>query len=62
MAVFEIQKINIKLNPILTEQYPTPAKRPSYSVLDKSKIKQTFGVEIPHWRESLAKCLGRMST
>ncbi|MFQ6759921.1 MAG: dTDP-4-dehydrorhamnose reductase [Alphaproteobacteria bacterium] len=45
------------VNPITTEQYPTRATRPAYSVLDKSKIKDTFDVEIPHWRAGLAKCL-----
>jgi dTDP-4-dehydrorhamnose reductase len=60
VAVFDIAKIDIRLNPILTEQYPTPAKRPYYSVLDKSKIKQAFGIEIPHWRDSLVQCLDRM--
>ncbi|MCC7467499.1 MAG: sugar nucleotide-binding protein, partial [Saprospiraceae bacterium] len=43
--------------PIRTEEYPTPAQRPPFSVLDKSKIKAAFGLNIPHWRESLKKCL-----
>ena len=46
-----------QLNPIHTSEYPTPAKRPAYSVLDKTKIKQTYGIRIPHWEESLAKCI-----
>ena len=46
-----------KVNPITTEQYPTKAKRPMYSVLDKSKIKETFGLEIPEWETSLKKCI-----
>lgn len=45
------------IEPILTAEYPTPAKRPAYSVLDKQKIKRTFGVRIPHWRASLIKML-----
>ena len=45
------------VNPCTTEEYPTPAKRPMYSVLDKSKVKETFGIEVPHWSESLKKCL-----
>lgn len=56
-AIFQIKKLDINLIPIKTEAYPTPAKRPAYSILDKSKIKQTFGLMIPHWRESLEKCL-----
>jgi dTDP-4-dehydrorhamnose reductase len=46
-----------KILPILTSQYPTPAKRPHYSVLDKGKIKSTYGIVIPYWRESLERCL-----
>ncbi|OGP24462.1 MAG: dTDP-4-dehydrorhamnose reductase [Deltaproteobacteria bacterium GWC2_56_8] len=45
------------IEPILTSEYPTPAKRPAYSVLDKQKIKKAFGVTIPHWRASLIKML-----
>lgn len=51
--IFEIHKIEINLNPIPTSGFPTPAKRPKYSVLDKSKIKKVFGVEIMNWEESL---------
>ncbi|MBQ2918053.1 MAG: dTDP-4-dehydrorhamnose reductase [Bacteroidales bacterium] len=39
--------------PCRTEDYPTPARRPHYSVLDKAKVRETFGIEIPHWRDSL---------
>ena len=49
-----------KVRPLHTEDYPTPAKRPSYSVLDKTKIKQTFGIEIPYWEESLAECIAKL--
>lgn len=51
--IFEINKFEIDLKPIPTAAYPTPAKRPSYSVLDKSKIKEVFGVEVRDWEESL---------
>lgn len=51
--IFEINDININLQPILTSSFPTPAKRPKYSVLDKSKIKSIFGIEIRDWKESL---------
>ena len=56
-AIFEIKDIGIKVNPIETKEYPTPAKRPHYSVLNKTKIKRDFGIEIPYWRESLKKML-----
>lgn len=49
-----------KVSPIPSEDYPTPAARPFYSVLDKSRIKATYGVEIPHWEDSLAKCIRRL--
>jgi len=51
--IFEIHKIKINLLPIPTTSYPTPAKRPSYSVLDKSKIKTVFGVVVKDWESSL---------
>jgi dTDP-4-dehydrorhamnose reductase len=52
-AIFEIGGINCKVKPIATEDYPSPVPRPPYSVLNKSKIKLIFGIEIPHWRDSL---------
>lgn len=45
------------VHPLRTDQYPTPAHRPSYSVLDKSKIKETFDIEIPYWEDSLEECV-----
>lgn len=57
--IFEINRIVIDLKPIPTSSYPTPAKRPSYSVLDKSKIKNIFGIEIKSWEESLINCLNK---
>ena len=59
-AIFDLQKIDIKVSPIETEEYPTPAKRPNYSVLSKKKIKEDFDIEIPYWRDSLKECLGRI--
>lgn len=55
VEIFKQYNIDIKVNPIPTEAYPTPAKRPSYSVLDKSKIKSTFGITIQNWQEALAQ-------
>lgn len=46
-----------KVNPLHTAEYPAKAYRPAYSVLDKTKIKTTFGIEIPHWEESLKRCI-----
>lgn len=52
-AIFEINKSKIKVNPIDTVSYPTPSKRPHFSVLDKTKIKKTFNLTIPYWKDSL---------
>ena len=49
-----------KVRPLHTDEYPTPANRPHYSVLDKTKIKQTYGIEVPYWEESLAECIERL--
>lgn len=50
-----------KVRPLHTSEYPTPANRPAYSVLDKTKIKQTYGIEIPYWEESLAECIKELA-
>ena len=49
-----------KVRPLHTAEYPTPAHRPHYSVLDKTKIKQAYGIEIPYWEESLAECIAKI--
>ncbi len=49
--------LKTRIVPILTKEYPAKAIRPVYSVLDKTKIKETYGIEIPHWRESLIRCI-----
>ena len=56
-AIMDIAKINCQILPITSKNYPTIAMRPSYSVLDKSKIKQDFGIAIPYWRDSLAEII-----
>ena len=48
------------VRPLHTAEYPTPAARPHYSVLDKTKIKQTYGIEVPYWEESLAECISKL--
>ena len=49
------------VRPLHTAEYPTPAHRPHYSVLDKTKIKQTYDIEVPYWEESLAECIALLS-
>ena len=56
----ELTGSSIKINAIPTSAYPTPAKRPAYSLLDKTKIKETYQIEIPNWEDSLAKELKAM--
>lgn len=56
----ELTKSSIKINAILTSAYPTPAKRPAYSLLDKTKIKETYNIEIPNWEDSLVRELKAM--
>lgn len=48
------------VRPIHTEEYPTPARRPHYSVLDKTKIKATYNIEVSYWEESLAECISKL--
>lgn len=56
-AIRELTGSNCKVNPIPSSAYPTPAKRPQYSLLDKSKIRDTFGVSVPQWKQSLQRCI-----
>jgi len=55
--IMKMAKIDCTINPIETFQYPTPAKRPHYSLLNKAKIKKEFNITIPYWKDSLDKCL-----
>jgi dTDP-4-dehydrorhamnose reductase len=56
-GIFDISGTQVKTYPIRTSEYPTRATRPAFSVMDKTKIKKTFGLEIPYWRDSLIICL-----
>lgn len=57
LSIFTWLDLDCQVTPIRSEAYPTPAKRPAYSVLDKQLFKDTFGQSIPHWQESLWACL-----
>ena len=59
-AIFDLSATNVKVLPIPTSEYVTRAVRPAYSVMDKTRIKQTFNIEIPYWRESLKVCISRL--
>ena len=58
--IMKMAKLNCKVKAIETYQYPTPAKRPHFSLLNKSKIKQKFNIEIPYWKDGLDDCLKRL--
>jgi dTDP-4-dehydrorhamnose reductase len=61
-AIVELDKLDCKVKPITTEEYPLPAKRPFFSVLSKEKIKKEIGLIIPDWKESLKKCIDNLKT
>ena len=52
-AIFELGNVNVIVSPLKTSEYPTKATRPAFSVMDKTKIKTTFGIKVPYWRDSL---------
>lgn len=58
--IMRMAKLKCHINPIETKEYPTPAQRPHYSLLNKSKIKREFGITIPYWKDSLDACLTKM--
>ena len=58
--IMHMTKSTCQVNPIETIEYPTPAKRPHYSLLNKSKIKKEFNITIPYWKDSLDECLQKM--
>ena len=58
--IMRMAKLECQINPIETKEYPSPAKRPYYSLLNKSKIKKDFGIVIPYYKDSLDACLRKM--
>lgn len=59
-AIFDLGEVEVKTIPIRSSDYVTKATRPAFSVMDKTKIKETFGIEIPYWRDSLIKCMEKL--
>ena len=60
-AIHRLAGINTcHVRPLHTSEYPTPANRPHYSVLDKTKLKQAYGIEVPYWEDSLAECVKQL--
>ena len=62
VAIMEISNIDCLVNPLETKDYPTLAKRPHYSILNKNKIKNDFNITIPYWRDSLVKCIEKLNS
>lgn len=60
ISIMDLGGFSCKVNAIQTKDYPTLAKRPLYSVLNKTKIKEDFEIEIPHWKESLKECINKL--
>ncbi len=60
IAIMDLGRLDCHVKPIETKDYPTPAKRPHFSILNKSKIKNDFEIEIPYWRDSLVKCIAKI--
>jgi dTDP-4-dehydrorhamnose reductase len=60
-AIAELSGLTCEINPIATSQYPLPAERPVYSVLDKTKICTDFGLSVPYWRTSLKACINALN-
>lgn len=59
-AIFELGKVNVRVKPLKTSEYPTKAARPAFSAMDKTKIKATFGITVPYWKESLRTALASL--
>ena len=59
--IMKLGEIDCKVNPIPTAAYPTPAKRPFYSLMDNTSLKKDFNIEIPYWKESLRECVGKIA-
>jgi dTDP-4-dehydrorhamnose reductase len=60
-GIFDLSNTQVKLFPIPTSKYPTRSVRPKFSVMDKTKIKETFDLEIPYWRDSLKECINQLA-
>lgn len=60
-AIFDIAEINVNVLPVHTSEYVAKASRPAFSAMDKSKIKDTFTISIPYWRDSLIRCINSLN-
>jgi len=60
-TIFELSNVSCNVSPIETKNYPTPATRPHYSLLNKEKIKKSYKLTIPYWKDSLQSCLKKLA-
>ncbi len=60
IAIFDLSGTQVKVNPIPTSAYPTKAKRPHFSVMDKTKIKRNYSITVPYWMDSLKECIEQL--
>lgn len=60
VAIKDLFELDCTIHPIPTEAYPTPAARPKYSVMSKQKVKDTFNISVPYWRDSLKECISKL--
>jgi dTDP-4-dehydrorhamnose reductase len=60
VEIFKLARIDCRVNPIHTAEFPSASRRPYYSVLDKTKIKSMFKVTIPYWKDSLETCMKKL--
>lgn len=58
--ICELSGHNCNITPIHSQDYPSKVTRPHYSVLDKTKFKETFGIPVPYWKDSLKKCINEL--
>ncbi|MFC0516254.1 dTDP-4-dehydrorhamnose reductase [Mucilaginibacter angelicae] len=61
-GIFDVSGTKVNVFPIRTSEYPTKATRPAYSVMDKARIRNTFGLQIPYWRDSLIVCINALQS
>lgn len=60
VGIFDLANLNVNVKPITSDEYKTKAVRPAFSVMNKAKIKSTFNIEIPYWRDSLTTCINKL--
>jgi dTDP-4-dehydrorhamnose reductase len=60
--IFKLASVSCKVNPVSSDKFPTKAKRPKFSVLDTTRVRESFGIGIPNWRDSLKECISQLTS